>query len=36
VNVAELARDCQVRRKTVEGYPDVVENLLLVPGRPIA
>ena len=29
LNLAEVARDCQVGRKTVEGYLDVLEDLLL-------
>lgn len=29
VNVSNVARECQVERKTVEGYLDVLEDLLL-------
>jgi predicted AAA+ superfamily ATPase len=29
LNLAEVARECQVGRKTVEGYLDILENLLL-------
>jgi predicted AAA+ superfamily ATPase len=29
LNLAEVARECQVGRKTVEGYLDIVEDLLL-------
>lgn len=29
LNVAEVARECQVNRKTVEGYIEVLEDLLL-------
>jgi predicted AAA+ superfamily ATPase len=29
LNVSNVARDCQVRRKTVEGYLEVLEDLLL-------
>jgi uncharacterized protein len=29
LNVAEVARECQVGRKTVEGYFDILEDLLL-------
>jgi len=29
INVSDIARDCQVERKTVEGYVSVLEDLLL-------
>jgi len=29
LNLAEVARECQVQRKTVEGYLDILEDLLL-------
>jgi predicted AAA+ superfamily ATPase len=29
LNLAEVARDCQIGRKTVEGYLDILEDLLL-------
>ncbi|MSP61402.1 MAG: ATP-binding protein [Myxococcales bacterium] len=35
VNLAAVARDCQVERKTVEGYVEVLEDLLLAFRLPV-
>ena len=35
VNVSNVARECQVERKTVEGYLDVLEDLLLAFRMPV-
>ncbi|MFV9645644.1 MAG: DUF4143 domain-containing protein [Desulfobacterales bacterium] len=29
VNISDVARDCQVKRKTVEGYIAILEDLML-------
>jgi len=35
LNVADVARDCQVSRKTVEGYVEILEDLLLAFRLPV-
>ena len=35
LNVSDVARDCQVSRKTVEGYIEVLEDLLLAARLPV-
>lgn len=35
LNISEVARDCQVERKTVEGYVSILEDLLLASRVPV-
>jgi predicted AAA+ superfamily ATPase len=35
LNIADVARDCQVSRKTVEGYVEILEDLLLAFRLPV-